>query len=43
MVRQQRRVMAYLDVFWIFWAIIFLTVPLVFLNEAVRREGISGH
>ena len=35
--------MTWLDVFWIFWAIIFLTVPLVLLKEAVAREGVSVH
>jgi DHA2 family multidrug resistance protein len=44
MVRQQGRVMAYLDVFWIFWAVILVTVPLVFLmKRSVASEGVSMH
>ncbi len=44
MVRQQGRVMAYLDVFWLFWILVLATVPLVFLmKKSVARGGLAAH
>ncbi len=44
MVRQQGRVMAYLDVFWFFWILVLATIPPVFLTKkSVAHGGLSAH
>jgi DHA2 family multidrug resistance protein len=44
MVRQQARLMAYLDVFWVFGVMALLALPLVFLmKKSVARGGVAMH
>lgn len=44
MVRQQGRLMAYLDVFWLFWIIVLATIPVVFLlKKSVARGELAAH
>jgi DHA2 family multidrug resistance protein len=44
MVGQQARFMAYMDIFWIFFVMVLLTVPLVFLmKKSVARGGPAMH
>jgi DHA2 family multidrug resistance protein len=44
MVREQARVIAYLDIFWLFWVMILATIPLVFLmKRSVARGELAAH
>jgi MFS transporter, DHA2 family, multidrug resistance protein len=44
MVRNQARVMAYLDAFWIFWIMALAALPLVFLmKKSVAKGGAAVH
>ena len=43
-VRNQARVLGYLDVFWVFWIMALLALPLVFLmKRAVAKAGAPAH
>ncbi|MHC5537162.1 DHA2 family efflux MFS transporter permease subunit [Singulisphaera rosea] len=44
MVNEQARELAYLDIFWIYWVMILLPIPLIFfMKKSVAREGASVH
>ena len=44
MVHEQSRVLAYLDVFWIFWVMMALSIPLVlFMKKSVAGDEVSVH
>jgi MFS transporter, DHA2 family, multidrug resistance protein len=44
MVREQARVIAYLDIFWLFWVMILATIPLVFLmTKSVAKGELAAH
>jgi hypothetical protein len=44
LVNQQARVMAYLDVFWLFGILTLLAFPFILLmKKSVARGGLSAH
>jgi hypothetical protein len=44
MVREQARVIAYLDIFWLFWLMIVATIPLVFfMKRSVAKGELAAH
>ena len=44
MVSEQARVLAYLDIFWLFWVMILATIPLLFLmKRSVARGELAAH
>jgi hypothetical protein len=43
-VRAQARLISYLDVFWVFWVLTFLALPLIFLmKRSVAQGGAAMH